>query len=285
MASTYMTPGGAGANLNVTKWERTIEGALYDRWRAIPNFKESAEKLMDGLWVRRMGRIAMQTILATGDGTGFEHSDAAPTRVQITPTWCISSVAHPDHAKWREGNEIDPAYAATCEKSLAAGVENLILQLVSSASNTYGSSAYNIDATGLRSVLTSLATNSYQDEDEGIEAGDTDLHLMLDTGQIAHALAIPEINNAYQRGDGKSPLVTGRMGTGLGFNFMFSTLLATAAGAKQGLAWKKPAIKYGWNKRPSPEKQRFLKQVRLMCDAEIGGNIIYNELMVAVRTA
>jgi hypothetical protein len=143
-----------------------------------------------------------------------------------------------------------------------------------------GNNGYRIDAAGLRYGITQLATNSRRN----VQPGD-EIYLLLDTGQIADALAIPEINRAMERGDGKSPQVTGRMTTGYGYKFNFTTLLASDGNGRHGVAWVPSAFQHGYNQRPKAEKQRYKKQSRLMADAEIAGNIIYHEKLFAFRTA
>jgi len=279
---TITTPGGAGANLTVNRWARGMEKALYDMQQFIPRCEESAEKVGQQLTVRRLGRISTQTLSATSDGTNFDFQDLAPTTLNLTPNWVICATGYPDSMERRMGDddEIKKDYADNLDDALAAGLENLALQLITSAQYYIGNNAYNIEAAGLRYVLGLIATNSRRH----VQPGD-EINLLLDTGQISSALAIPEITLAYQRGDGKSPTVTGVVSTGYGYTFRFTTLLANDANGRHGAVWVRSAIRYGYNKRPSPEAQRYLKQTRLMSDAEWAGSIVYQEKLVGIRTA
>ena len=280
--STYMTPGGAGANMSIKEYSRKIEPALYNAMQFIPLIKERAEKIMDGLYVRRLGRVATQTMSTTNDGTTVTFSDLAPTAFQLSPAWVLAAAAYPDSAPRRHGDEIDPAYAANLTAALAAGLDTLVLAEIQAGTTTpIGDGSTSIDAAKLRAALTALETNSKR----LVKAGLSELNVLLDTGQVGASLAIPEINNAYQRGDGKSPTVSGRISTGLGFKFDYTTLLASDGNGKHGAAFHGDAIHYGYNQRPKAEKQRYLKQTRLMSDAEIGFETIYQELLQPIRTA
>lgn len=280
--STYMTPGGAGAELSLKEYARKIEPALYNAMQFIPQLKERAEKIRDTLYVRRLAAVSTSTLASTADGSSITFSDLNPSVFSLTPNWVIAAAAYPDSAPRRQGEEIDAAFAENLTAALAAGLDTLVLAEIQSATTTpVGNAAYDIDAAGLRSALATLETNSKR----LVKAGLSELNLLLDTGQISPALAIPEINNAYQRGDGKAPTVSGRISTGLGFKFDFTTLLASDANGKHGAAFHGDAIHYGYNQRPKPEKQRYLKQNRLMADAEIGFETIYQELLVPIRTS
>ena len=276
-----MTPN-ATSNLNITKWARRLEPALYDFMKFIPKTKEAAEQIMNGLYVRRLGAISTQNLADTEEGTGCTFSTITPTRILLSPSWIIAAVAYPDSSPRRQGDEINAAYAANVESALGAGLDAYGLAFIQSSVTTtpIGNAAYNIDAAGLRSAVAALATNSKL----SVEPGDASVYLLLDPGQADDALAIPEINQAYQRGDGRSPQLSGKITTGYGLEIDFTTLLATDANGKHGAAFKGEFLQYGYNKRPSPEKQRYMKQTRIMADAEIGANVIYNELVVPIRT-
>lgn len=279
--STYMTPGGAGANLSLKEYSRKIESALYNAMQFIPSIKERAEKIRDTLFVRRMGRVSTQQISSTGDGTGFTFSDLSPVVFQLTPVWIIAAAAFPDSSPRRLGEEIEPETVENLNASLAAGLDALVLAEIAAATTTpIGNAAYDIEAAGLRSALTALETNSKR----LVKAGRSDINLLLSTSQIGASLAIPEINNAYQRGDGKAPTVSGRISKGLGFMFDYTTLCTTDANGVHGAAYHGDCIHYGYNQRPKPEKQRYLKQERFMADAEIGFETIYQELLQPIRT-
>lgn len=276
-----MTPGSAGANLTITSYARRILAALYDRMKFIPRVDKTMEPILNGLILRRMGRVATETIASTGDGTGFSFSDLSPTQVTISPTWIIAAAAMPDSMKRRGGEEIDAATAKTLDDALAAGLEAYALAAIQSVTTSPlggSGSGYDIEAAGLRLALQTLNVNSHGN----VEAGEP--QVILSATQMAASLDIPEINQAFQRGDGKSPLVTGKLGTGFGFSFDFSTLVAHDASGYWGAAFKKPAFSYGYSKAPGPEKQRYLKQDRYMADADMGISPVYNELVIPILT-
>ncbi len=279
--STYMTPGGAGANLNITTYARKLEVALYDATEGWKYFKERAEKIMNGLIVRRLGRVSSSTLASTADGSSITFSDLAPVQFTLSPTWVIAAAAYPDSAPRRQGEEIDPAFADNLTGALGEGLDTLVLAEFQAGTTTpIGDGASDIDSAKLRAALTALDTNSKRTR----QAGLANFVLLLDTGQQNPALAIPEITNAYQRGDGKAPTVSGRISTGLGFKFDFTTRLTSDANGKHGAAFYGDCIHTGFNKRPGVEKQRYLKQNRIMVDAEIGYETVYQELLQPIRT-
>lgn len=274
-----MTPGSAGANLTIQNYQRKIWAALYNRMKFIPNSAQQMDKIYNSLIMRRMGRVATQTIASTGDGTGFDFSDLAPTTVTVTPAWIIAAAAMPDSMQRRGGDEIDPASVKNLNDSLAAGLDAYALTAVQAATTVpYGGAAYDIEPVGLRTVLQNLNVNSEGDVDAG------DAFMLLSATQIGKSLDIPEVNRANYRGDGENPLVGGKLATGYGFRFGFTTLCAHDGSGYWGVAWKKDGVVYGYNKTPGPEKQRYLKQSRFMADAEIGVKILYNEKVHPVLT-
>ena len=281
-AGVSTLPGSTGEKLTVQRWKRGLGKALYDKQRFIPRLSETAEKIGYTLNVRRLGRVGVQTISSTSDGTDVTFSDLAPTNTTITPTWVLCGAAYPDSMPRRmgEGDNIKADYANNLNSALAAGLESIVLQNVVSATYTVGNSGYSIEAAGLRYALGVLTSNTRFDSQPGDQ-----INLILDAGQIAPSLAIPEINQAWQRGDGTSPQVTGKLSLGYGLTFMYSTLVAQSGGSKYGAVWVPKCISYGYNENPNAETQRFLKQTRLMADAEIGSAIIYQERLIAVLTA
>ena len=279
MASTYILPGSTGANLTIQNYARRIYAALYNRMKFLPNSDQTMEKIYNALILRRMGRVATQTISSTGDGTGFDFSDLTPTTVTVSPAWIIAAAAMPDSMQRRGGDEIDPATAANLDAALAAGLDTYALTVLQAATTTpVGNAGYDIESVGMRGALQALNVNSQGNVEEG------DAKVILSATQIGAAVNVPEINNAFQGAGGASPVVKGRLATGYGFTFMFSTLVANDASGYWGAAWKKEGVVYGWNKTPGPEKQRYLKQARYMADAEIGVKILYNEMVQPILT-
>ena len=281
-AGTPTTPSGAGSNLTVNRWQRGLGKALYDRQRFIPRLARTAEKIGNQLGVRRLSRVGFQTMSGSSDGTDVSFNDLAPTLTNITPTWVLTGAAYPDSMPRRMGDDdnIRADYANNLTSALAAGLESIVLQNVVSASYTIGNSGYSIEAAGLRYGLAMLTTNTRFDSQPGDE-----INLILDSGQIAPSLAIPEINAAWQRGDGTSPQVTGKLSTGYGMTFMYTTLTASSGGAHYGAIWVPECISYNYNLEPTAEIQRYIKQTRLLEDAEIGAAIIYQERLIGVLTA
>jgi hypothetical protein len=274
-----MLPGSTGSNLTIQNYKRQIYAALYNRMRFLPKSDKVMEKIFNALILRRMGRVVTQTISSTGDGTGFDFSDLTPTAITVSPNWIIAAAAMPDSMKRRGGEEIDAASVKTLNDSLAAGLETYALTVVQAATTTpIGNATYDIEPVGLRGALQALNVNSHGNADAG------DSNVLLSATQIGASLNIPEINQAQQRGDGTSPLVTGRISNGYGFNFDFTTLVANDASGYWGVAWKKAAVVYGYNQEPGPERQRYLKQERFMADAEIGVKILYNEMLQPILT-
>lgn len=274
-----MLPGSTGANLTIQNYARRIYAALYNRMKFLPKSDKTMEKIYNALILRRMGRVATQTISSTGDGTGFDFSDLAPTQITVSPSWIIAAAAMPDSMKRRGGDEIDAASAKTLDSALAAGLDTYALTVVQAATTTpIGGVAYDIEPIGLRGAVQALNVNSHGNVEEG------EANVLLSATQIGASLNVPEINQAQQRGDGTSPLVKGRLANGYGFSFDFTTLVAVDASGYWGVAWKKEAVVYGYNQDPGPEKQRYLKQDRYMADAEIGVKILYNEMLQPILT-
>lgn len=278
--SVVMLPGSTGSNLTIKGYSRTIEKALYNAMQALPRFKEKAEKIMNGLYVRRMGRATFQTLSGTAAGTGLTYSDLSPVVFQLEPQWLLVAAAWPDSAPRRMGVEIEPETKDNLNECMKAAIDfTALVEFTALTSTPYGGVASDIDTAILRNALTTLETNSRR----RAKAGD-DLHLLLPTTQVGPSLAIPEITHAEQRGDGKGPLVTGKQSKGLGFAFDYTTLLTLDGNGYNGAAFHGDCIQYGWNQRAKPEKQRLEKQDRFFVDCEIGLETIYQELAVPIRT-
>lgn len=278
--SVIMTPS-QGANLRISHYARSIIGALYNRMQALPRFKERAEKIHNSLIVRRLARVSHQTLAATSNGTGFNYSDLAPTQFTLEPVWLVVAVAMPDSSPRRMGDEIEPATKKDLDAAMSAALDYTVLAEFTALSATpFGGPASDIDSAILRGAVQAVETNSRR----RAMGGDNDIHLLLSTTQISASLGIPEITHADQRGDGKGPLVTGKVSKGLGLNFDYTTLLTLDANGYNGAVFHGEAVHYGWNQRPRPQKQQYELQSRFIVDAELGFETVMQELAVPIRT-
>jgi hypothetical protein len=107
----------------------------------------------------------------------------------------------------------------------------------------------------------------------------------LGTLQIDDAMSVPELTHANQRGDGQDPLVSGLISKGYGVNIDFTTLLNSDANGLHGCFWIPEGFGYYWNSQIKGEKQRYLKQTRVMADGHLGHAVIHNARAVDFRTA
>ena len=268
-----------GANLTMQEWQSTIEGAVYDKMKFLPKTKER-ERGYATLNVRKMGRVSGQTLTTSETGTGMTLDTMAPTAVTMIPSWYLTAHAYSDALGWTAGDGIDRAAADNVESGLAAYIETNYLAIVASLTNFLGNGAYDIDAAGFRAAVANLYNNS-----NGLaEPGTTSIYGLLGALQHDDAMSIPEFTSAEQRGDGQNPLVSGVIGKGNAVNLMFSTLLASDANGLHGVLWVPSAFGYFYNSRPKGEKQRYLKQTRVMADAHLGFNIVHNGRAVDLRT-
>lgn len=268
-----------GANLTMQEWQSSIEGAVYDKMRFLPKTKER-ERGYATLNVRKMGTVAGQTLATSSDGTNMSFDTMAPTVVTMVPAWYLAAHAYSDALPWTAGDGIDRAAADNVESSLAAYIETNYLAVVASLTNNIGNGAYDTDAAGWRAAVANLFNNA---KVLG-EPGSATIYGLLGALQHDDAMSIPEFTHADQRGDGQNPLVSGVIGKGNSVNLAFSTLLYTDANGSHGCVWVPSAFGYFYNKRPSGEKQRYLKQTRVMADAHIGFNIVHNSRAVDFRT-
>lgn len=279
--SVIMLPGSTSAELNLKEYARKIEPALYNAMSIVPKLSERAEKIKNGLFVRRLNAVSAQVLAATNDGTTFNFSDFNPQQYELTPNWLIAAGAYTTAGPRRQGPEIETAFMDNLRDCMGAALDTIVGAEFSVATATpLGGPAYDIEAIGLRTTMAALMTATKM----GIESGKTKIHLVLSTAQLAALMAVPEITQAQQRGDGASPNATGRLSNGLGYSYDFTTLLTTDVNGVHGAAFHSEAIHYGYNLRPKPDKQNYLKQIRLMVEAEIGFETIFQEKIRPIRT-
>lgn len=267
------------ANLSMQDWQNSIEGAVYDKMRFLPKTKER-ERGYAQLNVRKMGAVSGQTLAAGSNGADMTFDTMAPTTVPMIPAWYLTAHAYSDAVPWTAGEGIDRAAADNVESALAAYIETNYLAIVASLTNNIGNGAYDTDAAGWRAAVGQLFQNS---KVMG-EPGRVTIHGLLGALQYDDAMSVPEITHADQRGDGQNPAVSGVLSKGYGVNIDFSTLLLSDATGLHGCVWVPSAFGYFYNKRPSGEKQRYLKQTRVMADAHIGFNIVQNARAIDFRT-
>jgi hypothetical protein len=275
----YDAPGGTGANLTKQAWADTVEPAVYDKARFLKKTKEYERGYVQ-LNVRKISAGTGQTIASTADGTGMTFDSMVPAVVTLTPAWLFIGHQYPDSLPWTSGDGIDAVAADDVERALAAYLENQQLADVQTLTNYLGNAAYDTDAPGFRAAMAQLATTAKVEAQPGV----SQIYGMLGTLQIDDAMSVPEITHAEQRGDGQNPLVSGLISKGFGAMIDFTTLLASDANGLHGVFWVREAFGYYFNKRISGEKQRYLKQTRVMADAHFAHAVIHNARAVGFRT-
>jgi len=273
------TPGGTGANLTKTQYARGVEAAVYDKAKFLPLIQEW-ERGFNQLIVRKIAAGTGATLASTQDGTTMTFDSMGPTTITMSPTWLFTGRSYPDSLPWTAGEDIDADAAADCEGALAAYLDTQLLADVASLTANVGNNATDIDAALWRSALASL----YNSAKVLAEPGKSDIQMLLGALQVDDVLSIPEFTNADQRGDGQNPLVSGMVSKGVGVRANFTTLLSSDGNGLHGVMFVRSAFGYFFNKRPSGERQRYLKQTRVMADCHVGHNIVHPSRAIDIRT-
>src|SRR5689334_19714572 len=276
------TPGASpGSNLTMQKWQGSLEAAIYDRQWFLPRITDK-ERGYGQLNVRKMGTFTGATAASSEDGvTAFaSFQSGSPTSVAMTPSWLLVPTALPDSVGFVAGDNIDDAYASGVEDALAAYIESQALSDVPSLTNFLGNAAYDMDVAGARAAVANLRNTAK------VLADPVNKQIFGLFGALQHddVMSIPEFTHAEQRGDGKSPLVSGVVGKGNAVTIEFTTLLTSDANGLHGVIWVPSAFAYWYNKRPAVEKQRYLKQNRILADCHFSHAIIHNARAIGMRT-
>jgi hypothetical protein len=277
------TPGGApGSNLNMQKWQDTIEAAVYDKQRFLPRTTPK-ERGFYTLNIRKMGLFSGVTAGGTEDGVTAPavFQSGNPSNVTFVPSWLMVPTAFPDSVLWVAGENVSPAYADGVEMALAAYIDNQYLQDVASVTANIGNAGYDIDKAGWDAASAQLATNAKvlaMLEDGAQVEG------ILGTQQKDDLMNVEQFTHANVRGDGQNPSVSGVIGKGDGVRVQFSTLLYSDANGLHGCMWVPTAFSYFYNQKPQVEKQRYLKQNRIVADCHFAHNILHNARAIDLRT-
>ena len=273
-------PGSApGSNLPMNKWQDSIEGAVYESTIFLRRIRE----VIRGYGATKIRKITAgtgQTVSSTNDGTDVTFVSMNPDLVTISPTWYFFGHGFPDSLGWTSGDGIDSAAADDVEEGIAAHVEGQALALPASLTNYVGNNAYDAEVAGFRAAVATLMNAGKVKT----RTGKATIYGLLNTLQHDDAMSIPEFTNADQSGKGDSPNVSGVFGKGNGVLLDFSSLVNSDGNGSHGCLWVESAFGHFWNKRISVERQRFIKQTRIMADCHLGFGIIHNLRAIAIRT-
>ena len=264
------------------KWQDTFEAGVYDKQRFLPRTTSKMRMYGQGN-IRKMGTFSGATWTTSDDGTlgPGTFQSGSPSVVTLVPAWLGVPTAFPDSLEFVAGENVDPAYADGVEAALAAYIESQFLQDVASLTANIGNGAYDIDKAGWDAASAQL-DNAAKVLAE-LEGG-AQVYGILGKLQKDDLMNVEQFTHADVRGDGQNPSVSGVISKGDGVNVNFSTLLYSDANGLHGCMWIPTAFAYFYNKKPSVERQRYLKQNRILADAHFAHNIVHNARAIDIRT-
>ncbi len=265
--ATTLVPG-THTGYDIDKWQRTVEGATYQKMVFIPTIDEG-DRPLNLLHIRKHARVTGQELSQTAAGTSLTYAVLTGTPVTLAPTGSYIAVAWSENMESQIEFNLDSEARGELEQSLAELTETNQLANVNTATQTI--SGASVDATILRQAVGRLIGNT---NGVAFPDGKPMIHGVFSNTQYPALVAIPEVNSAEARGDSENPFVKGIWVRGFGFMLNISTVVE-----QDGSGWHNPlyvpsAFVIAWNVRTRLKRQDDELENRL---------ILYNNVAGAVK--
>ena len=257
------------ANFTIEKWQRSVEGATYQKMVTIPTVDEG-DRPYTLLHVRKHARVASTVLAQSADGTGLTASNISATPITVTPAGNYIMVAWSANEDAQSDLNLDAESAGNIEQALAESTETGFLLNV--ATLTQNMSQAGVDAPMLRQAMGRLIGNTNGVVVPG--GGKPMIYGVFSHTQLPNLMSIPEINNAQMRGDSETPFVTGIWTRGAGFSLLLTTVVLNDANGWHNCLYIPSAFITAWNVRSQIKRQEFELAHKV---------IIFNNLGTAVK--
>lgn len=282
------TTGSAYALLEQT-WRPTLGLQANEEMRVANTFddgNEGVSRFAGTLNVRKILRVSPTTVLYTAAdaGTSLTYSNNTELNVQVFPKFAYGAVSLSQATLVRllAAPELQKAYRDQITKGLATQIDSDAATQAASNTVTKGSSGQTFDKGFLLDGLGTLV-GAVKELYEPGRAGWAYLH--FHPNQLKYVLAIPEIVNAYIRGDGEKVVQKGWVWEAFGLSMSESGNVYTSGGIAYNFMHVKPSHILAYNAKPQfLEPQKFELVTRLIAFAEYGVKIIWDDYTVVMQT-
>lgn len=272
-----LTPG-TTTGWNIQKWQRTVEGATYQKMVFIPVIDES-DRLYGQLNIRKHARVTGSTLGQSADGTGLSYSTIIASAATLTPVGSYVGVAWSENEDAQLDLNLDAEAQSNIEQALAELTETNALANV--ASLTQIMSQADVDGPMLRQAYGRLMGNTNGVASPGQAP---QVYGVFSHTQYPNLGAIPEFNQAEVRGDSENPYVKGIWTRGGGIMLVLSTVVTVDAGGWENCLFIPSAFAISWNVRTRIKRLDDELINRIICYNNVGSGIKHDLRAVAVRT-
>lgn len=251
------------------KWAKFIERAPYFRGVMLTRATEF-EPLHGQFHLPQMGTFTPTSVSSTTDMThdGLVFSANTETEYTISPSTIILATSVNDNVMERAASDPKPVLRESFEMAMGQKVDQDIFSLfdasVLGASGGYGSV---LDKSTILNVQARIEKNAKEYADDGQQ-----IYFAFAPENGPAVRSTSDFVNAYIRGDGQNPAVSGRVVDAFGISFVPSGNVRTNAGAtgyNNGM-WIKKGIGFSFNIRPRVEVQRRGLGWWILAEADYG---------------
>ncbi len=272
-----MTPGGT-TGWNIQKWQRTIEGATYQKMVLIPVIDEG-DRPLNTLNIRKKLRATGNTLGQSDVGTTLTYSTLTDTPVTVTPVgsyvaaaWSQNQQSQIDVAMDDESRgEIEQALAELTDTNACAAIVSLTTVM----------SQAEVDGPMLRKAMGRLMGNT---NGVAMPGGPSQIYGIFSNTQYPALANIEEFNRAEVRGDSENPYVKGVWTRGGGIMLLFTTVITQDTNGWHNALFIPSAFVVAWNTRSLLKRQDLELQERIIAYNNVGTAVKHNFRAVALRT-
>lgn len=270
------------ANVNVTtgaallpkRWSASIRLDATEEMVVASNFNEGegVEKMLGGLYVRRVAAIA--AAVANADGTPVTYTANTEQAILISPVWAIAGVQIARSVY----NQMDQSPENPYRKQLALGVAAYVDQqaavlAASFATNQAGNGSANIDYTTMLDIVWKIGQASMNHW----QPGKTPMWMTIHPTQGKYLGSQMNLIADYIRGDGETPVATGWVLKATGCNMKESGNVYQAGGLTYNIVHTADACVLAYNEQPTVlPPQEFDASTKIICTTEFGVKTIYD---------
>lgn len=269
---------GTHTGWNIQKWQRTVEGATYQKMVMVPLIDEG-DRPYGVLNIRKHARASSTSLGQTAEGTSLTYSTIIGTPVTVTPAGNYVAVAWSENEDAQVDLNLDAEARSNIEQALAESSDQSVLANVPSL--TQYMSAASVDGPMFRQAYGRLMGNT-----NGVAAPGSapQVYAIFSHTQYPELGTIPEFNSAEVRGDGENPYVKGIWMRGGGVSLSMSTVVTNDANGWHNVLFIPSAFVVAWNVRSKIKVQEYELQNRVILYNNFGSAIKHDLRAVGMRT-
>lgn len=254
---------------NIQKWQRSVEGATYQKMVTIPIIDEG-DRPLNTLNIRKHARVSSSSLAQSAEGTSLTYATLADTPVTLTPAGNYVAVAWSQNEEAQIDFSLDSEARGEIEQALAESSDQ-------SVNANFATLTQSISGATLTGNMWRKAVGRLMGNTNGVAApggGKPQIHGVFSHTTYPYLGEIEEFNRAEVRGDDETPYVKGIWMRGGGVLLHLTTTITQDGNGYHNCIFIPSAFVVAWNTRSLLKRQDIELQNRL---------ILYNNFGSAVK--